>query len=144
VKIESLTPDENVDVLALQRRARPISPHLAIYQPQIHWISGAIMRNSAMIITAPVYIFGAAYLISPLMGWHLDTTSLVEWFGGLPAGARLSIKGFFAFPFVFHVVHGMKHLIWDTGSMFTNRQIRISGWLGLGISAMGTVGLLLL
>jgi len=100
------------------------------------------MRNSAILIAAPVYIFGAAYLISPVMGWQLDTASLVEWFGGLPVGARLAFKGFFGFPFVFHIVHGLKHLVWDTGAMLTNRQVRVTGWLGLGVSVVGTAGLM--
>jgi succinate dehydrogenase (ubiquinone) cytochrome b560 subunit len=95
-----------------------------------------------MIITAPIYIFGAAYLASPIMGWHLDTGSLVEWFGGLPYGTRVAVKGFFGFPFVFHIVHSLKHLIWDTGAMLTNRQVRISGWLGMGVSVLGTIGLM--
>ncbi|KAJ9638167.1 cytochrome b subunit of succinate dehydrogenase, Sdh3p [Knufia peltigerae] len=93
------------------------------------------MRNASIIIATPIYAFGAAYLAEPLMGWHLDTASLVEWFGGLPYPTRLAIKGFFGFPFVFHIVHGLKHLIWDTGAMYTRRQVWISGWVGMGLSA---------
>ena len=100
------------------------------------------MRNSAILITVPVYIFGAAYLVSPLFGWHLDTTSLVQWFGAMSPATRLAIKAVFGFPFCFHIVHGLRHLIWDTGMMLTNRQVAVSGWLGLGISVLGTVGLM--
>ncbi|KAI1609556.1 succinate dehydrogenase cytochrome B subunit [Exophiala viscosa] len=141
-KLQAITAAQNDMLLASQRRSRPISPHLSIYQPQIHWVSGAIMRNCAIILTAPIYLYGAAYLISPLVGWHLDTASLVEWFGSLSLGTRLAVKGFFGFPFVFHIVHGLKHLIWDTGAMLTNRQVWLSGWTGLGISVLGTVGLM--
>ncbi|KAK4938343.1 cytochrome b subunit of succinate dehydrogenase, Sdh3p [Elasticomyces elasticus] len=141
-KLQSITAAQNDKLLASQRRSRPVSPHLSIYQPQIHWVSGGIMRNCAIILTAPIYIFGAAYLVSPLMGWHLDTASLVEWFGSLSVGTRLAIKGFFGFPFVFHIVHGLKHLVWDTGAMLTNRQVWLSGWIGMGISVIGTVGLM--
>ena len=128
--------------LASQRLNRPVSPHLSIYKPQITWYSGALMRNSAILIAVPVYLLGAAYLFSPLFGWHLDTASLVEWFGSLSMGTRLAIKGVFGFPFCFHIVHGSRHLIWDTGMMLSNRQVAVSGWLGLGISVMGTVGLM--
>lgn len=142
LQVQTVTAAQHAEYLASQRHRRPITPHLSIYQPQIHWVSGALMRNAAILITAPVYIFGAAYLVSPIMGWQLDTANVVEWFGGLPVGARLAIKGFFGFPFVFHVVHGLKHMGWDTGAMLTNRQVRVTGWLGLGISLVGTVGLM--
>jgi succinate dehydrogenase (ubiquinone) cytochrome b560 subunit len=134
---------EHTSRLAAQRLNRPISPHLSIYRPQTQWISGALMRNSAILITAPVYLFGAAYLVSPLMGWHLDTTTLVDWFGSLSPGARLAIKGVFAWPFCFHLVHGLKHLIWDTGALLGRKQFVMSGWVGLGLSTVMAIGLVL-
>lgn len=97
-----------------------------------------------MLITAPIYIFGVAYLVSPLMGWHLDTASMAEWFGGLSAGTRLAIKTLFGWPFMFHIIHGCRHLIWDTGAMLTNRQVQVSGWLGWGLSVVATIWLLYL
>ncbi|EHY60369.1 hypothetical protein ABEF95_013676 [Exophiala dermatitidis] len=143
-QIESITAAQHAEYLASRRRERPVSPHLAIYRPQITWVSGATMRNVSMFIAAPIYIFGAAYLVSPLFGWHLDTTSMVEWFGALPWGVRTATKAVFAWPFMFHIVHGSRHLIWDTGAMLTNRQVIISGWLGWGLSVVLAVGLVLL
>ncbi|KIW88122.1 succinate dehydrogenase, cytochrome b556 subunit [Cladophialophora bantiana CBS 173.52] len=142
VQLQPLTESQHTSQLASQRLSRPVSPHLAIYQPQITWYSGALMRNCAILLTGPIYIFGAAYVISPLLGWHLDTESLVAWFSALPVGARLAVKGVWGFAFCFHVVHGLRHLIWDTGMMLSNRQVMVSGWIGLGISALGTVGLI--
>ncbi len=142
IQLEHISPSEHGSQLASQRLNRPVSPHLSIYQPQITWYSGALMRNSAILITTPVYLFGAAYLFSPLFGWHLDTASLVEWFGSLSSGTRLAVKGVFGFPFCFHIVHGLRHLIWDTGMMLSNRQVAVSGWLGLGVSCLGTLCLM--
>lgn len=142
-QIQAITVNQNVDYLASQRRNRPVSPHLSIYKPQITWICGAIMRNAAIVITIPIYAFGAAYLVSPLFGWHLDTESMVEWFGGLSAGSRIAVKSFFAFPFVFHVLHGLRHLIWDTGAMLTNKQVQITGWATVIGSVLGTIGLVM-
>jgi succinate dehydrogenase (ubiquinone) cytochrome b560 subunit len=78
------------------------------------------------------------------MGWHLDTVSLVEWFEGLSNGSRMAIKGFFAYPFVFHAFHGLRHLIWDTGAMLTNQQQIVSGWLTVGGSIVVTIGVMFL
>jgi succinate dehydrogenase (ubiquinone) cytochrome b560 subunit len=143
LQVDSLTAAQHANHLAAQRIQRPISPHLSIYQPQITWYSGALMRNCAIIITVPVYLFGAAYLVSPLFGWQLDTASMVEWFGSLPLWTRLAVKGLVGFPFCFHLVHGTRHLIWDTGAMLSNRQVTVSGWIGLGVSIIATVGLFL-
>jgi succinate dehydrogenase (ubiquinone) cytochrome b560 subunit len=97
-----------------------------------------------MILAAPLYIFGAAYLVSPLMGWHLDSAGMVEWFGGLSDGSRMAVRGVFTYPFVFHSFHGIRHLIWDTGAMLTNRQQIVSGWLTVAGSVMVTIALMCL
>lgn len=143
VQTQSLTPSQGADYLAAQRRNRPSSPHLSIYKPQVTWICGAVNRNAAIIITLPVYVFGAAYVFAPLFGWHLDTASLVEWFGNLSWGTRTAVKSFFGFPFIFHILHGLRHLIWDTGAMLTNRQVRITGWATIIGSVLGTIGLVM-
>ena len=62
-----------------------------------------------------MYIFGAAYLASPLFGWHLDVASVAAAFGALPVAVKMGIKGFIAFPFAFHSINGLRHLTWDTG-----------------------------
>jgi hypothetical protein len=63
-----------------------------------------------------VYCFGAAYLVSPLFGWHLDVPTLVATFGSLPVAAKLGIKSVVAFPFAFHSINGLRHLTWDAGA----------------------------
>jgi succinate dehydrogenase (ubiquinone) cytochrome b560 subunit len=143
-ELQVISVSEHNSRLATQRLRRPISPHLSIYRPQTQWISGALMRNSAILITAPVYLFGAAYLVSPMLGWHLDIASLVDWFGSLAPSTRVAVKGVFAWPLCFHLVHGLKHLIWDTGAMLGRKQFIMSGWVGLGLSTVMAVGLVLL
>jgi len=142
-QIQPVAASQSGDILASQRRNRPVSPHLSIYQPQITWLCGAIMRNASIAITIPIYAFGAAYLVSPLFGWHLDTVSMVKWFGSFSVGSRIAMKCVFAFPFVFHVLHGLRHLIWDTGAMLTNKQVQITGWATVVASVLGTIGLVM-
>jgi succinate dehydrogenase (ubiquinone) cytochrome b560 subunit len=62
-----------------------------------------------------VYTFGAAYLVSPLFGWHLDVASMAAAFGTLPVAAKFGIKTAIAFPFTYHSLNGLRHLTWDTG-----------------------------
>ena len=62
-----------------------------------------------------VYVFGAAYLVSPLFGWHLDVPTMAAAFGSLPVAAKVGLKTAIALPFVFHSINGVRHLTWDTG-----------------------------
>lgn len=101
------------------------------------------MRNCGILISLPVYSFGAAYLLAPIFGWHIDTTTLVDWFGSLSWGSRTAIKGVFAYPFVFHFLHGIRHLIWDTGAMLSNKQVWAAGWATMGATALLGTGLVL-
>ena len=137
-RLKLITASEHADLprfSTLQSTRQPTSLHLQA-------ADNMVLHNCAMLITAPIYIFGAAYLISPLMGWHLGTASLVKWFGALSPGTKAAIKGVFGFPFCFRLVYGTRHLVWDTGMMLTNRQVIVSGWLGLGVSILMTVGLM--
>ena len=63
-----------------------------------------------------VYVFGAAYLVSPLFGWNLDVATMAAAFGSLPVVAKVGIKSIVAFPFTFHSINGLRHLTWDTGA----------------------------
>ena len=61
-------------------------------------------------------MFGAAYLVAPAFGWHLDVNTMAAVFGALPWIAKFSIKSVIAFPFSYHSINGLRHLTWDTGA----------------------------
>ena len=128
VSTENISPAEAGSIVAAQRKHRPVSPHLSIYQPQITWylsithrftgalLSGGLFLLNSRCLMVGVYVFGAAYLVSPLFGWHMDVASLVAAFGALPVAAKVGIKSIVAFPFAFHSINGLRHLVWDTGA----------------------------
>lgn len=62
-----------------------------------------------------MYVFGAAYLVSPLFGWHLDVATMAAAFGSLPIAAKFGIKTAIALPFTYHSFNGLRHLAWDAG-----------------------------
>ena len=41
---------------------------------------------------------------------------------------RIALVGF-SFAFVYHLLNGVRHLVWDTGHGFEKKQARASGWL---------------
>lgn len=132
------TSDPN-QILAQQRRNRPVSPHLSIYRPQITWIGSSAHRITGIILSGGMYLFSTAYLVSPLVGWHLESASIAAAFGALPILAKVSLKTVMAFPFVYHCMNGVRHLIWDLGRGITNQQVVKSGWTVVGVSALSTL-----
>lgn len=55
-----------------------------------------------------------------------------------PVAAKAGVKVFFAFPFFFHSLQGLRHLTWDLGYGFKNQTFIRTGWAAVGLStAMG-------
>ncbi|PGH27233.1 succinate dehydrogenase, cytochrome b556 subunit [Polytolypa hystricis UAMH7299] len=131
VNLETTEPKE---ILAKQRLNRPVSPHLTIYKPQITWYASMSNRIAGTILSGSLYIFVTAYLVSPLLGWHLESASLAAAFGALPFAAKAATKFTLALPFTFHAFNGVRHLIWDMGKQFTNQQIIRTGFTVVGLS----------
>lgn len=130
-------------ILASQRRHRPVSPHLGIYRPQITWVASALNRVTGSILSGGFYIFGAAYLVSPLFGWHLDSASLAAAFAAWPLAAKVLVKMTLAFPFTFHSLNGVRHLLWDVGAQLQNQQVIRTGWAVVGLSVLSSLYLAL-
>ncbi|SLM37875.1 succinate dehydrogenase cytochrome b560 subunit [Lasallia pustulata] len=124
-------------ILATQRRHRPISPHLSIYRPQITWYGSALNRITGCILSGGFYVFGAAYLVAPLAGWHLESASLAAAFGAWPVAAKVAAKFAVAWPFAFHGFNGLRHLAWDTGRSISNLAVQRTGWAVVGASVVG-------
>ena len=118
-----------------------MSPHLAIYRPQITWLLSGLNRITGSILSGGFYIFGAAYLVSPLFGWHLDTASLAAAFATWPLAAKVLVKMGLALPFTFHSFNGIRHLVWDTGAQLSNQQVIRTGWAVVGLTVVSALGL---
>ncbi|RJE21725.1 succinate dehydrogenase cytochrome [Aspergillus sclerotialis] len=132
-------PSDPTKILAQQRLNRPVSPHLSIYRPQITWIGSASNRIAGIILSGGLYLFSTAYLASPLLGWHLESASVAAAFGALPLLAKVALKGTVAFPFAYHSLNGLRHLMWDAGRGFTNQQVIKTGWTVVGLSAVSAL-----
>lgn len=128
-------------VLNQQRLRRPVSPHLAIYQPQITWYLSILHRITGSLLSGGFYVFGALYLIAPALGWHLESASLAAGFAAWPVILQFLSKFMVGWTFTFKTFQGVRHLIWDTASMITNPQVNKSGWFVVGASAVSALAL---
>ena len=133
-----LKPDDAYQILVKQRLNRPVSPHLSIYQPQITWYGSALNRVTGTALSGGFYLFGISYLVAPLLGWHLESATLAASFGSLPFLAKFGIKYMVALPFTFHSFNGIRHLVWDTGREFSNKQVQRTGWTVVGLSIVSS------
>lgn len=46
-----------------------------------------------------------------------------------------------ALPFCFHGFNGVRHLVWDTGREFANKQVVRTGWAVVGLSVTSAMAL---
>ncbi|OWP06609.1 succinate dehydrogenase cytochrome b subunit [Marssonina coronariae] len=139
VATQKMTSADSYEILVAQRKLRPTSPNLGIYKPQITWILSSLNRITGLSVSVPFYLFGLAYLASPLLGWHLDSATLASTFGALPVAAKVGLKALAALPFTFHSWNGIRHLVWDTGRAFNNQTVIRSGWAVVGLTAASTL-----
>jgi len=133
--------EDPTSLLAKQRLNRPVSPHLAIYKPQIGWIGSSLHRITGVAMSGPLYLWATAYLFSPTLGWHLESASMVAAMGALPVAAKVAIKATLALPFTYHCMNGLRHLTWDLGRGLTNNAIIKSGWTVIGLSVSTALAL---
>ncbi|KAL9538420.1 hypothetical protein MBANPS3_010942 [Mucor bainieri] len=150
--------DAESDLLRAQRKLRPSSPHLTIYQPQLTWymssahrITGCAMgggnvichirvyaaKLNAFIILA-LYLGAMAYLAAPAFGYSVDANTVVSSFGAAPDALKISAKAILALPFTFHASNGIRHLIWDAGKCLDIKGVYNTGYVVLASTVIGT------
>ena len=66
----------------------------------------------------------------------METQSMVAAVAAWPAAFVVGLKAFFAFPFFFHTINGLRHLAWDVGVGFSNTQVARTGWAAVGLTVV--------
>ncbi len=104
-------------------RERPLSPHLQVYRWQITMTMSILHRISGVILT--VGAFGLAWwLMSVAAGGesYADAAACLA----SPLGKVLLFG--FSLALVFHLLNGVRHLLWDAGVGFEIPEFYRSGW----------------
>lgn len=66
---------------------------------------------------------------------------MAEWFGGFGGVSKGLMKGVVSLPFTYHCWNGVRHLVWDSGRQFANRQVQVTGYIVIGLTVISSVGL---
>ncbi|MBT4933250.1 MAG: succinate dehydrogenase, cytochrome b556 subunit [Rhodospirillaceae bacterium] len=103
-------------------RARPLSPHLQVYNPQITSVLSILHRMMGVALS-----FGSVFLIYWLSAaaYGPDAFARAQAFFGSPIG-QLILLGL-TFSLFYHLANGIRHLIWDVGLGFEMPMLRATG-----------------
>jgi succinate dehydrogenase (ubiquinone) cytochrome b560 subunit len=136
-------PDSTTTILEKQRLARPVSPHLSIYKPQITWLASSSHRLTGVLLSGGLYLWSTAYLVGPTVGFQAGSTTLAAAFAAWPFVLKAATKATVAFSFVFHCFDGLRHIAWDFGLGFAKSRVIQTGWFIIGLSAVSSLYLAL-
>ncbi|KAF3771079.1 cytochrome b560 subunit of succinate dehydrogenase [Cryphonectria parasitica EP155] len=140
---QPMTPLDAQSLLAKQRLQRPVAPHLEIYDKKQTYLGSSIwQRFTGMFFTGSLYAYSIGYLVAPLAGWHLESASVAAAFAGLPLLVKGGVKVGLAWPFVYHLINGIKHLWNDsTAKGFRKATIKRTEYIVWGSSTVVALGL---
>ncbi|KAI9302568.1 hypothetical protein BJ944DRAFT_117734 [Cunninghamella echinulata] len=127
---QAQSPDAETEILRQQRKLRPVSPHLTIYQPQITWYLSAASRVTG----AGLGGRAMGYLVAPV-----ESASIVAAVASAPVAAKVLAKATLATPFVFHCLNGCRHLIWDTTKLIDIKNVYTTGYAVLAGTVVGSL-----
>ena len=112
---------------------RPLSPYMLgpYYKFQITSLLSILNRVTGVfmsVVSAPLLLCWLVALASGEQAF----AALSVWLGSVLGKLVIAAS---VFSFSFHLLGGIRHLIWDAGWMMEMSQVRLSGWLAI----VGTV-----
>lgn len=117
-------------------RARPLSPHLTIYRPPITMTTSILNRITG----------GALYFGTLLVAWWLIAAAtsqsafdFANWAFGSWIGQFVLLG--YTWALMFHMVGGVRHLIWDTGRGLEKHTASKIAWLSVVASVVLTLAI---
>lgn len=111
-------------------KARPISPHLQVYRPQISSVLSILHRATGIALTVGLLVL-VWWLLAAATGPEAYATA--QGFIGSFIGQILMFG--WSFAFFFHLCNGIRHLFWDAGYGFDLPVMNLTGQIAVGASA---------
>ncbi|XP_075165037.1 succinate dehydrogenase cytochrome b560 subunit, mitochondrial-like [Haematobia irritans] len=117
---------------------RVLSPHLTIYKPQLTSMMSITLRMTGFALGILTWTVGLTSLLSShKMEFYVDKLK------GLPMNyiGWTVVKTILGFPFSFHMVAGIRHMLFDTAKLMEIRQFYGTGYVALLLSCIMAIGL---
>ena len=115
---------------------RPLSPHAGVYKFKYTIVSSFLNR-----LTGIAFTFGLIPLVYWLMALASGPQAYTEAAVVLSSPVFKLIYIGLLFSFSYHLVAGIRHLVWDTGRGLEKRQSQQSAWLVIIVAVVLTVAL---
>lgn len=120
----------------MTNRARPLSPHLQIYRPQLTSVLSILHRITGIVLSLGAFVL-AWWLLAVAQGG--DAYARAAGFLASPFG-KLVLVGF-SLALVYHLLNGIRHLLWDAGWGFKLPQVYRSGYVVVGLTVVFTAAI---
>jgi succinate dehydrogenase / fumarate reductase cytochrome b subunit len=119
---------------------RPLSPHLSVYKFKYTLLTSILNRMTGLALSLGLILL--AYWLAAL------SRGADAYEAALPVLAHCAAKVVYAgvlVAFCYHLVAGVRHLIWDTGRGLERAQSQRSAWIVAAVTALlaGALGYLL-
>ncbi len=113
---------------------RPLSPHLQIYRPQLTSVLSITHRMTGIVLSAGLVV---------LVAWLLALASGPQAYDRVNA-LLFSIPGLILMliwtqALFYHLLNGIRHLLWDAGWLLDLSKAYASGWAVVTLSLVLTI-----
>lgn len=113
---------------------RPLSPHMQVYRWQITMVMSILHRATGIALT--VGAFSLAWWLMAMAAGGEAASRAAECLGSIPG--RIVLFGFTA-SLVYHLLNGIRHLMWDAGWGFEIPEVYRSGYTVAALTLVFTV-----
>ncbi len=106
--------------------ARPLSPHLQVYRPQIQMVTSIVHRATGIILSVGSLLITGALLAlaSGPEAWSRTVSLSASWFG-------LLILFGWTWALAYHWLNGIRHLLQDAGWGYSIEQFVRNSWISM-------------
>lgn len=119
----------------VSKKARPLSPHLQVYRPQL--TSGLSIFNR---VTGVALGFGLPVFVFWLMVLGKDEKAYDLFLACAHSTVGTILLMGWSWAFAFHLCMGVRHLLWDMGLFLEIKQVYRTGYVALAASVVLTAG----
>lgn len=123
-----------------ERLGRPTSPYMLIYKFELPGLLSGSHRATGFVQSGVVSLAAIGLMCAPEnLEFYVNYLHSLE----LPRALLVSTKMLFAWPFMYHLLNGIRHLAWDVSAKGLNQSdMYRTGYLTLISSFLITGGLI--
>ncbi len=105
---------------------RPLSPHLQVYRPQLTSVMSISHRITGILLS-----LGMIAVVLWVLALAAGPESFERVNSALATPVGLVVMVVWTFSLFYHLLNGIRHLLWDAGWLLDLRGAYASGWIVL-------------